>query len=38
LFVTLGWSIWLHILVRGHLNIRASPLSPSYADAIDGRR
>jgi O-antigen/teichoic acid export membrane protein len=29
LFVTLGWSVWLHILVRGHLGIRASPLSPS---------
>jgi O-antigen/teichoic acid export membrane protein len=28
LFVTVGWSIWLHILVRGHLGIRPSLLSP----------
>jgi O-antigen/teichoic acid export membrane protein len=29
LLVTIGWSIWLHILVRANLGIRCSPLSPS---------
>jgi O-antigen/teichoic acid export membrane protein len=28
LAVTVGWSIWLHKLVRDHLGIRPSPLSP----------
>jgi O-antigen/teichoic acid export membrane protein len=31
MFVTLGWSVWLHILVRGHLGIRSSPLSPAVS-------
>jgi O-antigen/teichoic acid export membrane protein len=28
LAVTIGWSMWLHKLVRDHLGIRPSPLSP----------
>jgi O-antigen/teichoic acid export membrane protein len=31
LIVTIGWSMWLHSLVRGHLGVRSSPLSPSLS-------